>query len=117
MDSATRQMLQAVDKRIGNLQQIRRLIIEEFGDSAGNPNEATVLKQGRPSKQKREHAKHPKKGGTRKLQMHAWLKANGPATRGEIIAGTGFPGGTVGSLLGQCPDLFESRDGKWHARQ
>jgi hypothetical protein len=55
-------------------------------------------------------------GETRKATMHAWLQANGPGTRSDVIKGTGLPQGTVGSLLSQCPELFESRDGKWHAR-
>jgi hypothetical protein len=59
---------------------------------------------------------HGNTGPTRKATIHEWLKANGPHGRSEIITGTGLPEGTVGSLLSQCPDLFENRDGKWYAR-
>jgi hypothetical protein len=55
-------------------------------------------------------------GPLRKTQIHEWLKQNGPATRGEILKGTELPGGTVGAYLSSEKELFESRDGKWHAR-
>jgi hypothetical protein len=55
-------------------------------------------------------------GPLRKTQIHEWLKANGPAMRKAVVDGTGIPDGTVGSYLNTQTDLFEKRDGRWHAR-
>ena len=115
MDTNTRQMLLAVDARIANLQEIRRLVVQEFGEEANSDTPA-------PKRRRRSQAKRSTKQQTdshadrRQNQMHRWLKMNGPAGRKEIIAGTGFPSGTVSGLLSRCPELFENRDGKWHAR-
>lgn len=107
MDSATRQMLEAVRKRKANLDRIEQLILEEFGEST-NGAAAPPKRAGR--------RKPAPTGKSRKVQIHEWLKANGPATRGEILEGTGLPPGTVGGYLSAEKDLFESRDGQWHAR-
>jgi hypothetical protein len=56
-------------------------------------------------------------GSLRKMQIHAWLKENGPSTRKGIVDGTGIPDGTVGAYLSRAPDLFEKRDGHWTAHQ
>ena len=112
MDSATLQMLEAVRKRKANLEKIEALILEEFGQ----PASATAEDVPRP---KRAYKRKHKPGVpelTRRLQIHAWLKANGPASRAEIIKGSGLPDGTVGGYLSSEKDLFENRDGKWHAR-
>ncbi len=53
---------------------------------------------------------------SRKMQIHEWLTANGPSTRKGVVNGTGIPEGTVGSYLSTDHDLFEKRDGHWHAR-
>jgi hypothetical protein len=52
---------------------------------------------------------------SQKMRLHAWLKQNGPATRAEILKGSGVPEGTASSYLSVEKDLFESRDGKWYA--
>jgi len=114
MDIATQGMIETLDKRIAKLQDIRRLLLEEFGGTSGQEKQ---LKAGGGKRR----VVPPLRGKTtdekpRKTQIHEWLKIHGPATRGEILKGTQFPGGTVGSLLSQCPDLFESREGKWYAR-
>src|ERR1700730_1518962 len=101
MDQSTASMLGAIDKRIAKLQQIRALIVEEFGQPANGAAPG-------PSKRAQN--------GGRKSQMYEWLKQNGPATRTEIIEGTGMPTGTVGGYLSSEKDLFENREGKWCAR-
>lgn len=107
MDSATKQMLEAVDKRLAKLQQIRSLIVEEFGESS-NGTSAKVIRKPR-------RIQSPV-GGGRKIQLRDWLKKNGPATRGEIIKNSGLPEGTISGYLSTEKDLFENRDGKWHVR-
>jgi hypothetical protein len=115
MDSDTRQMIDRLDKRIGKLQEIKRLILEEFGANSPEPVTPPAGEAVNGISQSKPPAGEPR-GEPRKIVIHQWLKANGPAGRGDVIAATGFPSGTVGSLLSQCKDLFESRDGKWHAR-
>ena len=108
-------MIAELDRRIARLQQIRQMLLEEYGQSPisgangrrGNAALAASM---------RGRRAHGHSGPTRKSTIHEWLKANGPHGRSEIITGTGLPEGTVGSLLSQCPELFENRDGKWHAR-
>lgn len=114
MDAATQAMIGTLDKRISKLQEIRRLLVEEFGEEALSPVVDTGKRQIAAPAAPTIHAKTGNEK-PRKIQIHEWLKAHGPSTRGEILKGTQFPGGTVGSLLSQCPELFESRDGKWHA--
>ena len=109
MDQSTSSMLETIDKRISKLQQIRAMIVEEFGQQL-NSAHAPKLHFKRAVKR----GKRPETG--RKQQIHEWLKANGPASRSEIIEGSGLPEGTVGGYLSAAKDLFENRDGKWHAR-
>ena len=53
---------------------------------------------------------------TRKTQLHDWLKRNGPATREQVLAGSGLPSGSASSILSVEKDLFQKRDdGRWHA--
>ena len=117
MDTGTRDMLGKVDKRISNLQEIRRLIVEEFGDATASSESANTAHEPAARRTpRRKSGGQTKNGPARKIQIHEWLKNHGPSGRKEIITGTGFPNGTVGSLLSQCHDLFENRDGKWLAR-
>src|ERR1035437_4063315 len=93
MDSATQQMLATIRKRKSALDQMERLILAEFGESvsgvsADEPREAVKRK-----------AKRPANGTSRKHQMHAWLKKNGPVDRKTLVEKTGFPDGTIGSYL------------------
>src|ERR1700734_2260537 len=107
MDTATREMLETVRKRRANLDLIEKLILEEFGESTNGASapKRTFKRRGRKAA--------ASANGTRKTQIHDWLRKNGPATRTEIIKGSGLPGGTVGGYLSSEKDLFESRDGKW----
>jgi hypothetical protein len=105
MDSATRQMLDNVRKRIANLQKIEQLVLEEYGEESSNGTST-----------KAERKRKARTSGGRKTEIHSWLKKNGPATRTEIIEGTKLPAGTISGYLSAEKDLFESRDGKWHAR-
>jgi hypothetical protein len=116
MDTATHEMLETIRKRIAALQQMERLIIAEFADSPNGTSNAAVVRRRRTRRRTAEPSPADTSGISRKLQIHTWLKTNGPAFRSEIIDGTGFPQGTVGSYLSQCPELFESRDGKWAAK-
>jgi hypothetical protein len=108
-------MIAELDRRIARLQQIRQMLMEEYGlvpIGATNGKRANAAL----AASMRGRRAHGHSGPTRKATIHEWLKANGPHGRSEIITGTGLPEGTVGSLLSQCPDLFENRDGKWYAR-
>ena len=122
------QMVQELDRRIAKLQEIRRLIIEEFGNVEVHeaPRHAT-LPNSSGTEGRKSRNQNPERASTtgnlfaaigkgRKHEIFDWLKVNGPASRAEIIKGTGFPPGTVGFNLSKDPDLFESREGKWHAK-
>jgi len=111
----SRSMIAELDRRIARLQQIRAMLVEEYGHASDSTNGTrTSASQAASARGRRAHGNT---GPTRKAQIHEWLKANGPATRNEIIEGSGLPEGTVGSLLSRTHDLFENREGKWHARQ
>lgn len=62
-------------------------------------------------------ARHPDTNGngrmTRKQSVVKFLRENGPATRGEIMARLDIPMGTAGYVLND-PETFVSRDGRWH---
>src|ERR1700730_10762091 len=101
-------MLATIRKRKSALDQMEQLILAEFGESrngaSAEPNE------------RRKPKRHSLNGTSRKDQMHAWLKKNGPAERKSIVEGTGFPDGTIGSYLSTETKLFEKRDGQWQGR-
>jgi hypothetical protein len=115
MDSVTRQMLEKIRGEIVKLQGLERSIVERFGSSSNGTNPSPSAKPGRKIKHARRNASGVD-GPPRKIVIHEWLKKHGPASRGEIIAGTGLPEGTIGAYLSTEKDLFESRDGKWRAR-
>jgi len=111
----SKSMIAELGRRIARLQQIRDMLIEEYGQApVPNTNGKAKHAAAVAAASLRGRRAHGHSGPTRKAQIHEWLKANGPASRGEIIAGSGLPSGTVGSLLSQCPELFENREGKWY---
>lgn len=112
MDSVARQMLEEINRRMSKLQQMARLISEEFNQSI-NGKEISADRTHTPKRKRRVAV--AANGNSRKLAIHEWLKKNGPAKRAEIIKNTGFPEGTVGAYLSTEKDLFENRDGKWRA--
>jgi hypothetical protein len=111
----SKSMIVELKRRIAKLQQIHDMLVEEYGQSAvPNTNGKAKHTAAGAVASLRGRRAHGHSGPTRKAQIHEWLKANGPAARGEIIKGSGLPTGTVGSLLSQCPELFENREGKWY---
>lgn len=118
MNSATTHMLGAIRKRRENLERLEQLILEEFGESS-NGLAAPIPTAKRSYRRKPSKRASPPRAVnliSRKAQMHDWLKKNGPATRSEIIAGSGLPEGTISGYLSAEKNLFENRDGVWHAR-
>jgi hypothetical protein len=112
MDESTALMLDAIDKRIAKLKQIRSLIVEEFGQ----PMNGSMPKPTRRTRKRISRSAGNARTGGRKAQIYDWLKQNGPATRAEVIKGTGLPPGTVGGYLSAEKELFENHSGKWQAR-
>lgn len=110
----SRSMIAELDRRIARLQQIRQMLVEEYGQAPSSDATSKRASAAMAASLRGRRA-HGNNGPTRKAAIHEWLKANGPATRNEVISGSGLPEGTVGSLLSRCNDLFENRDGKWHA--
>jgi len=120
MGSATHQTIAEIKKKLADLDewiaervserkelnQLLELFIKQFGGT---------------SAPRRRGKERPKKKGaaskvTAKGQIHAWLKEHQGSPKREIIAGTDLKAGTVGAYLSTEKDLFENRDGKWHAR-
>lgn len=55
-------------------------------------------------------------GVPRKIQLHNWLRENGPATRDVIVKQAGLPEGSASSIMSVEKALFQKReDGLWHA--
>jgi hypothetical protein len=105
------QLLEALDKRIAKLQELRAFTAgEDFGESANHAAPPRKAKVG-----PKNTAKQPPSIGTQAEKMHEWLRKHQGSTRAEIMAGTGIPAGTVSVYLTEKKDLFEKREEKWYA--
>ena len=50
---------------------------------------------------------------SRKQQVAEFIRANGPSTRSEILAGTDVPEGTIRYCLKDETRFVRDKDGKW----
>jgi len=97
--------MDAIDRRISKLQDLKKQLAEEFGVQDGRSARRTSVDQ------KPLFARSGDK--TRKEQLAEFLKANGPKTRKEIIDQAGLPAGTVAFCLNDDTRFAKSGDGKW----
>ena len=94
MDSDITTALQALDRKIAKLTDLRAGLAAEFG-ATGKP----VRSAG------------PATEGTRKKVLVDFLRTNGPLKRAEIIKRTGFPKGTIAYCLND-KKVFRRREDK-----
>lgn len=86
------------------------LLIEVSTDKPQQQTPIVISRQDPPA---RHHATNGNGHITRKQSVVNFLRENGPATRGEIMARLDIPIGTAGYVLND-PETFVSRDGRWH---
>src|SRR5437868_1623917 len=103
-------LIALLDKRIRRLQEARALLVEDGGETVRVPKHTS-----RPERRTAELASNANGSGRgkRKAQLEKFLKQHGPATRSEVVAGSGVPDGTLGYLATKHPDVFMQKDGKW----
>jgi hypothetical protein len=99
MQNEITQAIELLDQKIASLQKLRNQLATEFGQG--------------PTRNARSNGN--KRVG-RKDQVADFIKAHGPATRAEIIQGTGIPIGTAAYALND-EERFVARDGKWHIKE
>src|ERR1017187_8274490 len=97
MNAGIKEIVGMIRQRIANLQQIEKMLLEEFDLSS--PAEATVAsKPARPTTVKNKSSN----GHTvpnRKDMLVKFLSQHGPSKRSKINAESGIPVGTVANLL------------------
>lgn len=96
MSKTVYDMLKLIDERIAALTQIRKKIVEEFGEKKTIKEKTT---RNKPSK--------------RKGHVIGLIQTYGPLRRAQIIKETGFPAGTIAYVLND-KSIFYNMDGKWH---
>lgn len=114
MNSSIQDAIEIIDQRIANLQNIKKMLLDEFGGERTPPAGFKVRASIVPASNSNGNGHSPAYGGgrTRRDELMAYLTEHGPAKRGEIIAGTTIPKGTIASLLNKAPFIRRS-DGKW----
>ncbi|MDQ2839958.1 MAG: hypothetical protein M3Y72_02745 [Acidobacteriota bacterium] len=116
MEADDSEILGSIDRKIARLQEIRQALIDE-----NLVSDSVAVKRHVPARQpsstarKSHRNKKPVIKETKSDVLVAWLKSNGPATRGAIVKGSGIKEGTVSFLLSKS-DLFRRlEDGRWAA--
>ena len=94
--------IEAIDRRIAKLRELRQQLAEAFGITQKTQVSAN---------QKPLFAKAGEK--TRKEELADFLKEHGSKTRLEIVTQTGIPAGTVSFCL-KDKRFAKNRDGEWH---
>ncbi len=95
-------VIEIIDQRITSLQQIRKMLLDEFG--IGNNLSATGIVT---------QAQIFGKTGSRKNAVKTLLEKEGSLGIREIIQKTGFPRGTITAALND-KRIFGNKEGKWY---
>src|SRR5689334_16248719 len=106
MDPRLADAVKLIDERIAALQRLRNEMIQQL-DGAIQPDRPIPAASVPSSNSNGSY-------GTRKDQIAKFIAERGPSTRGEIIAGTGIPAGTIAYCLND-PKRFENKHGKWYS--
>lgn len=106
MNSDIRQAINIITQRIANLQQIKQMLLEEFGVSGASAVAIAVAPTRRNDGKGNGHGDL-----TRKDQLAKFLIEHGPSSRGTINEKSGIPKGTVANLLNK--EGFVRQQGKW----
>ena len=102
VSSDIKRAIEIIEARISSLQQIRNMLLEEFGvdnlklDSSIAPQNTTSSGS-----------------ETRKQAVVKLLKAEGPLSRRDIRTKTAFPLGTIAYVLNDKETFKRSKGGKW----
>ena len=94
--------VEIIDQRINSLQQIRRMLLDEFGMNDRSPDSTLMPTTGAPTGTE-----------TRKQAIAKLLKVDGPLSRRDIVARTGFPLGTIAYVLNDKEIFKRRKGGKW----
>jgi hypothetical protein len=97
--------LEIIEQRISSLEQIKRMLIDEFGINGSTPSIPSI----EPPKTLLEKMAE----GTRKESVIKLLKTEGPLLRRDIMARTGFPAGTIAFVLNDKDIFTQTKDRKW----
>jgi len=96
--------IEIIDQRISSLQQIRKMLLDEFGMNEQKPDSPlapiAVVSTGTE---------------TRKQAIARLLRAEGPLSRRDIVAKTSFPLGTIAYVLNDKHTFKRTKGGKWSA--
>jgi hypothetical protein len=122
IDPEIQAAINAIDRKIAKLQQVKNLLLSEFPSA---PESVASVSVGVPDVIKTEHGTITFQGqaptittqpqaSTRKLQVAEFLLEQGAKRRREIVENTGIPEGTVSYVLNDS-DTFahDSHTGKW----
>jgi hypothetical protein len=102
MNSDIKQAVSIIRQRIVNLQQIERMLLEEFDV----PGASTAAIAARPVQHGNGNGKE-----TQKDKLTKFLIEHGPSPRAKIIAESGIPMGTISNLLNKSG--FTRRGKTW----
>jgi hypothetical protein len=116
MDPEIRKAIATIDQRIADLQQAKAALLQAFGEqeAVATTSRPTVL---RSAPRSRARNTNPASPGKRKAELAHFLVTHGPAKRGEIVARSGIPEGTIANLLSKSPEFILQRDGRWNVKQ
>lgn len=116
MDATLRNTVAWLEHRISVLQRAKDTLLEVA--QAEGPGETQVAVSRRLAGEAPKRRTRPSKAKkTRKRLMIDFIRENGPATRREIIEGTGIPMGTVAYCLNDKKTFIRSEDGRWDVRK
>jgi hypothetical protein len=108
MDSDIEKTVEIIEQRILKLQQIKAMLLAEFGVTAAPIRSAAKL----PTTSGSNENGNGNRSHTRKQQLMTFLTEHGPSSRGTINEKSGIPKGTIASLLSKPG--FVRRSKKWH---
>src|SRR5690242_3546350 len=107
MNSDIEKAVGIIEQRILHLQQIKAMLLAEFGAASAPITSASIT----PSTRNGNGNGNGDGNQTRKDQLAKFLNEHGPATRGTINEKSGIPKGTIANLLNK--EGFVRRYGKW----
>lgn len=90
-----------IGRKIAELERAKRTLVEAFGERNVQTESELVT------------SSRSKKKGTRKKAVVKLLREEGPLSRSEIIQKTGFPLGTISTVLND-KSTFHSKESKWY---
>ena len=104
-----------LDQRIAKLQKAKESLLAAFSDSVSEQIQKPT--RARPKRAK-DRSASPRVGSrTRREEMVAFFRENGPARRAEIVAKTRIPVGTAAYLLNDKRMFRRLESGRWNLRR